>query len=343
MKKNDAEIILRHINGFLTSYAPNFLSSSHHTLKSYGDALRLYIIFLEKDGVGFNSLSWKHFDSDMIKKWMIWLRDERGCSADTCNIRLSSIRTFLKYIQGKDISNAHLYEASKGINRLPVTKKKVTGLSKEVVSAILNAPDTNDEKGLRDFSFFMLLYSTACRLDEILSLRLKDIHLDCRKPFINITGKGQKQRVAYVLPRVVYNLKAYILRFHGNKPELDSFLFFSPMGEGKERKLTEPAMDKRLKLYAKKAHEECSDVPLDVHCHQFRHAKATHWIEDGIDVVKVSFLLGHENLETTMKYLDVSIGSKTEALATIETETDRNESKKWKGKSLTAALKCITH
>ena len=42
-----------------------------------------------------------------------------------------------------------------------------------------------------------------------------------------------------------------------------------------------------------------------------------------------------------MKYLDVSIGSKTEALATIETETDRNESKKWKVKSLTAALKCI--
>ena len=100
-------------------------------------------------------------------------------------------------------------------------------------------------------------------------------------------------------------------------------------------------MDKRLKLYAKKAHEKCSDVPLDVHCHQFRHAKATHWIEDGIDVVKVSFLLGHENLETTMKYLDVSIGSKAEALATIETETDSNESKRWKGKSLTAAFKYI--
>ena len=341
MKKNDAEHILRHINEFLTSYAPDFLSSSHHTLKSYGDALRLYIIFLEKDGVCFSNLSWKHFDSDTIKRWMIWLRDERGCSADTCNIRLSSIRTFLKYIQGKDISCAYLYEASKGINRLPTTKKKVTGLSKEVVSAILNVPDTNEEKGLRDFCFFMLLYSTACRIDEILSLRLKDIQLDCRKPFINITGKGQKQRVAYVLPRVVYNLKTYILRFHSKEPDLDSFLFFSPMGEGKERKLTEPAMDKRLKLYAKKAHEKCSDVPLDVHCHQVRHAKATHWIDDGIDVVKVSFLLGHENLETTMKYLDVSIGSKAEALATIETETDSNESKRWKGKSLTAAFKYI--
>ena len=42
-----------------------------------------------------------------------------------------------------------------------------------------------------------------------------------------------------------------------------------------------------------------------------------------------------------MKYLDVSIGSKSEALATIETETDRNVSKKWKGKSLTAAFKYI--
>ena len=59
----------------------------------------------------------------------------------------------------------------------------------------------------------------------------KNIHLGSDPIFVE---KGQKQRVAYVLPRVVYNLKAYILRFHGNKPELDSFLFFSPMGEGKE-------------------------------------------------------------------------------------------------------------
>lgn len=339
MKNDSSEHILRLINEFLTSYAPDFLSTSSCTLKSYEDAIRLYITFLCSQGINYGNLDWNCFDNDSISRWLLWLKDERGCSPETCNIRLSAIRTFLKFIQEKEISLAYLHEASRKIHRLPTTKKKVNGLTKDAMNAILDAPDLNTEIGLRDFCFIMLTYSTACRIDEILSLKIKDIHLDGNKPYINVFGKGQKQRVAYLLPRITSNLKAYISHFHGKTPLEESYLFFSPMGKTYERKLTEPAMDKRLKLYAKIAHEKCSDVPLNLHCHQFRHAKATHWIEDGIDVVKVKFLLGHEDLNTTMKYLDISNSSKVEALATLETETDKKEIKKWKDKKILAMLK----
>lgn len=342
MKNDHAEYILRLINEFLTSYAPNFLTTSFCTLKSYEDAMRLFITFLGTQNINYGDLDWNCFDNESISKWLLWLRDERGCSPETCNIRLSSIRTFLSFVQEKDISLAYLYEASKTIQRLPTPKRKVNGLTKNAVNAILDVPNLNTEIGLRDFCFIMLTYSTACRLDEILSLKIKDVHLEGRKPYINIFGKGQKQRVAYLLPRIVSNLKTYIFRFHGKSPQSESYLFFSPMGNNCERKLTEPAMDKRLKMYAKAAHEKCADVPLNLHCHQFRHAKATHWIEDGIDVVKVSFLLGHSNLDTTMKYLDISEESKIEALATLETETDKKETKKWKDKSLLNLLKQMT-
>jgi len=61
-----------------------------------------------------------------------------------------------------------------------------------------------------------------------------------------------------------------------------------------------------------------------------RHAKASHWIEDGLNVLQVSFLLGHAHLETTMVYLDITTEDKAKALATLENETDKRIAKKWK-------------
>ena len=87
-----------------------------------------------------------------------------------------------------------------------------------------------------------------------------------------------------------------------------------------------------IKIYAAKANSQCKDVPLKTHAHLFRHAKASHWIEDGLSIVEVQFLLGHEQIETTMKYLDITTEEKIKALATLESETEKKAEKKWKGK-----------
>jgi len=81
-------------------------------------------------------------------------------------------------------------------------------------------------------------------------------------------------------------------------------------------------------------------VPLNLHAHQFRHAKASHWLEDGINIVQISRLLGHEQLETTMIYLDVSLEQKSDALSTLEEEDSREIPKKWKGSGKTLADFC---
>lgn len=61
-------------------------------------------------------------------------------------------------------------------------------------------------------------------------------------------------------------------------------------------------------------------------------------IEDGLSIVEVQFLLGHEQIETTMKYLDITTAEKIKALATLENEKEQKVGKKWKSKeaSLTA-------
>jgi site-specific recombinase XerD len=70
-------------------------------------------------------------------------------------------------------------------------------------------------------------------------------------------------------------------------------------------------------------------VPKQLHAHQFRHAKASHWLEDGMNIVQISFLLGHENVETTMKYLDITLESERKALQTLENEAERKIKPKW--------------
>jgi len=61
--------------------------------------------------------------------------------------------------------------------------------------------------------------------DELASLKLGDIHLDAGKPYINLLGKGQKIRTAYLLPRAVALLKAYIKEVYGKSPGPEVLLF----------------------------------------------------------------------------------------------------------------------
>lgn len=328
-----------YISEFLHDYAPQFLTSSEHTLKSYRDALTLYIVFLEKRGITHGSLGRHCFERGFIKEWIIWLKDVRHSSPETCNIRLGSLRAFLEFLGNKEVGLLYLYQEAKLIKRQKCQKRKVEGLTREAVAAILAAPDPSTRTGKRDLVFLTLLYATAARLDEILSIRLSHLYLDADKPYVNLYGKGNKIRTAYLLPRAVEHIRIYMKAFHEPEPEPEMYLFYSRVG-GKYVKLTEPAIDKRIKIYAADARKRCPEVPLDTHAHQFRHAKATHWLEDGMNIIQISFLLGHASLDTTMRYLDITTDDKRKALATLEGEKEKNVTKKWKDSSGSLAGFC---
>jgi site-specific recombinase XerD len=253
-------------------------------------------------------------------------------------VRLASIRVFLEYVASRDISLIYLSQDARLIKRQKCAKRKVCGLTRDAVAAMLAAPDPATGIGKRDLVFMILLYATAARLDEIISMKIKQIHVTKeKKPYVTIIGKGQKTRTLYLLPKAAAHVKKYVNEVHGALPDPEAYLFYSRVG-GKYAKLTEPAIDKRLKKYATVAREKCLDVPLKIHAHQFRHAKASHLIEDGLNVLQVSFLLGHAQLETTMGYLDISTGDKAKALATLESETDKMIDKKWRNLDATLGV-----
>lgn len=332
MKKatNESVIIARHINAFLNEYVPSQKSRSSHTLKSYQYALALYIGFLETEkGISAERLCGDCFSRKTIEGWLQWLMELRGCSPKTCNIRLASLRTFLKYLGNREILLLYLSEDATRIPRKKEIHKKIKGMSKKAVQVLLSVPDLSTKTGRRDLALMMIIYSTAARIDEILSLKTKQLHLDAQKPSVTIIGKGSKIRTLYLLPKAVAHLKKYLKEFHGDTLIPEAYVFYS-RNTGAYGKMSQTAVNKQLKKHARAAYELCNEVPLDLHAHQLRHAKASHWLEDGMNIVQISFLLGHEQLQTTMVYMDITIEQELKALATLEDENEKKISKKWK-------------
>lgn len=154
-------------------------------------------------------LSGNCFQHVMIEEWLTWLRDARGCSPQSCNSRLSSLRTFLRYLGSRDVTYLHLYQAATGIPYRKCRKTQVNGMTKAAVKALMNAPNTSSRTGRRDLAFIILLYSTAARLDEVLAMKNTQLHLSTPRPYVSIVGKGDKVRTLYLLPKVVAHLERY--------------------------------------------------------------------------------------------------------------------------------------
>ena len=101
----EAVMIARYMNAFLYEYVPSQKSRSSHTLRSYSYALTLYVGFLETGkGIHAGNLHRECFSREYIEEWLVWLMEKRGCSPETCNNRLSSLRAFLKYLGIREIS-----------------------------------------------------------------------------------------------------------------------------------------------------------------------------------------------------------------------------------------------
>src|SRR5690554_5352538 len=107
---NEALVIARHLSDFLSTYAPSHKTASAHTLKSYQTSLALYISFLESiKGITQMSLSRECFERSFVEEWLVWLATTRGCSPETCNNRLASLRVFLKYLGSRNIQFLYLF------------------------------------------------------------------------------------------------------------------------------------------------------------------------------------------------------------------------------------------
>ena len=303
-RKDTAAEIFNCIGAWLEQAA---VSNSPHTAEAYRNAMDLYIRFLDQgQGITAKGFTWECFSRERIEKWMKWLT-ERGNQPQTVNLRLSHIRGFLAYMEGRSAAAyGHLCHEAARIKRMKTQHTEVRGVSDAAVEAVMKAIDTSTDAGARDFVLLLFLNETGARLNEAISVRMKDIHTDSKgKVTVTVTGKGGYMRTLYLTPVLTRKLKEYILRFHGASPDAGAYLFFSKI-KGKYTKITARAIQKRLREYAAKAHETCEEVPLDLHPHNYRHAYGTRRIRQGKQLAVVQREMGHRCIQSTMTYIDTS-------------------------------------
>jgi len=151
---------------------------------------------------------------------------------------------------------------------------------------------------IRTMTLYTLLLESGARISEALSIKIKDVDLENRE--IPIIGKGGKPRTLFIRDKSVYWIKRYLEK----RQDRNEYLFVNRAGDNQ---WSYNDVCRSFQRYKK-----LSGISKDFTIHTFRHTFATQLLLNGLSINKVSFLLGHERLETTIKYY-IGIIDKMEA------------------------------
>lgn len=304
------------VHDYLKIYLPKQRKVSPNTIRSYKKALdALFDYVKDCHQIPLSCMTFEHLTTETIRAFLAHLEAEHGCSISTCNSRLAAIRTFLDYAADRDITViGTLNELKKFRFKKPSESNVVNYMSMEAITAIVEQTNTGTAKGLRDRFLIILMYDTGARIQEILNIRLCDLQMG-RFPKVTLHGKGSKTRDVPLMEKTVQHLRKYLSEFHSAMPLSSETPLFYSVIHGEMRPLTDRRIRYLLQEYGEKAREVCPEVPESVHPHLFRHSRAMHLYQEGMDLTLVSQWLGHSQLETTQIYAHADTEHKRKAIA----------------------------
>lgn len=219
----------KHVRGFLTVFLPKHKCYSPNTVKAYRDTLNIFRTFLlEEKQTAFTDIHFDQMNHELIYEFLVWLQKTRGCKVATKNHRLAALKSFFHYCGMEDSALMAIYMDIQKVTSQRVVRKRVDYMSENALKTLLEQPDPNARCGLRDRFFMILLYDTGARIQEILDLRLKDLHLRDQPSCIYLTGKGNKTRAVPLMDKTIAHLKEYMKHFHPKDPQnQEAFLFYT--------------------------------------------------------------------------------------------------------------------
>jgi site-specific recombinase XerD len=333
--KKDEMYFYRLLRDFLTDYLITKRNFSDKTARAYRQTLNLLRnYYREEKGVSFEQMGFSCFSRGSIYDFLLWLKNIRKSSTQTLNLRLSAIKSFLKYCSEEDMELTTIYLEVTGIHAFKGAKKPyVEYLTQEHLKLIFSLPDVTTKLGRRDRFFMIFAYETGARVQELLDLQLNCIIRSGTSVRVRIHGKGNKVRHVPLLASTVKHLDAYLAGFHNDSPQ-DDFLFFT-IHDKQKTQMKPGTVDYLLKKYGKLAHKADDHFPAGLHAHMLRHSVAMAMYKKGIPISYIRDFLGHSSIETTSIYSYSDDETLTKALESIEHEeaTDKSVSKQknWKG------------
>lgn len=281
---------MSHLIDRFLRYAEFERNFSAHTLRAYRKDLKEFVEFLGAQE------SFKPHQVTFLKlrQFLAALRS-RQCSRATIHRKLAAIRSFYQFLlrQGLVESNP-----AKSVSTPKMEKKLPTFLDETQVQKLLGAPRGDTFLAARDRAILETLYSTGCRVGELVGANIDD--LDLVGESLAVRGKGRKVRLCPLGRYAVATLRTYLDRRErlSEKPQFDRHaLFVNKVGA----RLSGRSVGRLLEKYIKQEGIAVSASP-----HTLRHSFATHLLNRGADLRAVQELLGHASLSTTQIYTHVT-------------------------------------
>ena len=273
---------------------------SDNTAKTYAALLGKFTAWAAKQ----NLTDWK---SVGLKHLMAFLQQERArplagepeasikrLSSESVYLEIAALRAFYRFAENEKLLPVNVAEnlsLPRRWQRLP------KALSNEEISKLLAPESPATPEGLCDQAILELAYASGLRLSELKNLRLEQLHLDAG--FINVIGKGNKERVVPVGKKAVEALNRFI---EAGRPKLvtpksPAAVFLTKRGTP----FAAVTLWLRIKNRVRRA-----GVSRNITPHMLRHSFATHLLEHGADLRVIQELLGHANISTTEIYTHVT-------------------------------------
>lgn len=249
---------------------------SNNSIKSYGRNLGRFARTMRKNAEDISAMDIRMYLATYSKT---------GVKNTTLATETDILRGFFKWLENEEYINKSPMRKIK----TPKTEKRVReALTKEEFEILRGGTFTLRQKALLEF-----FYSTGCRLEEVENIKKKDI--DWQRLSLKVIGKGNKERTVYISATAQVHLRKYIM---SRLDDCDS-LFVT------ERKPTKNMGRRAIQREVGKITEQ-SGLQVNVFCHLIRHTAATHWLGSGMDITTVQAILGHDNLDTTQIYAQIS-------------------------------------
>ena len=262
---------------------------SAHTITAYKNDLTSFASFCKQE---YEVDSVVNVNYAQIRAWIVVLVD-RGVSTNTINRKVSSLRSFYKFLQ--KISQIEVNPLVKH-KALKVVKKIQVPFSEDEVALVIDDLSIgNDFVSVRNKLLVELLYATGIRRAELLHLKVSSINLSSKS--IKVLGKRNKERVLPLLPLVIDTLEKY-LELRKSIARDESYLLLTEKGN----KIYETLVYRVINKYFSKVSTKVKKSP-----HILRHSFATHLLNQGADLNSVKELLGHSSLASTQVYTHNSL------------------------------------
>lgn len=247
---------------------------------------------LEKESHSLGQCDFESLTTETVKKFLAD-KQKAGRSPRTIRGYLFAFKKFIAYL--KDTKKFNLRIKFEELPRIKEkSKREVVYLTEEEIGRFFNAVLTNTKNKnkvavCRFTALCYFLLETGARISEALSIEKADVDWERRE--VVIVGKGNKQRTLFFRGKSKYWLEKYLSMRLGNDCE---YLFATITGEAR----WEPSnVDGLFREYAKLA-----GIKKRITAHVLRHTMATQLMAKGVELNTISFLLGHADTITTLKY-----------------------------------------